>query len=229
MNPLYEKGKDIILIRRTSDNKEFEEFPLTLQPVSALVTDPTNDVVCVGLCALSVGFATSASYSQTTTALNALSASYANSSSYSFSSSYATYASTASIALEVSSAISASYSLSSSHAISSSYAKTSSVAIISISASVTNVGDNDQYTPILTLGDGNLKVAGGGTSTFWFNPGTSTFSVGGTIIASTISCSVITASLSFATSSNPPLNTASVVQWIDVTLNGSTYKMPLYL
>lgn len=35
--------------------------------------------------------------------------------------------------------------------------------------------------------------------------------------------------LTIETSSAPPSNTASVVQWINVTLSGSLYKMPLYL
>ena len=113
MNPLYEKAKDVVLIRRTSDNKEFEEYPLILQPQSALVTDPANDILCFGLCGLRVGFATSASYSDTSSfAWYALSASFANSASYCLSSSNAisaSYAITSSLALEASSAFSAAY------------------------------------------------------------------------------------------------------------------------
>lgn len=129
MNPLYEKAKDVVLIRRTSDNKEFEEYPLILQPQSALVTDPTNDIQCFGLCALRVGFATSASYSDTSSfAWYALSASWANSASYAYSSSHAisaSWAETASFAFEASSAYSAAYA---SDAISASYAYTASYA-----------------------------------------------------------------------------------------------------
>lgn len=122
MNPLYEKSKDLVLIRRTSDNKEFEEYPLIVHPQSALVTDPTNNILCFSLCALHVGFATSASYSTTSSYANtasfafnsitsswawlALSASFANSSSYAISSSYAAVAEAV---LHSSAALSASY------------------------------------------------------------------------------------------------------------------------
>jgi|FAXJ01.1.fsa_nt_gi hypothetical protein len=102
MNPLYEKAKDLILIRRTSDNKEFEEYPLIVQPQSVLMTDPANNVVCFGACGLHVAFAASSSYSDTSSfAWYALSASYALSSSYVLSSSYAI---TASYALNFSAA-----------------------------------------------------------------------------------------------------------------------------
>src|ERR1035438_125024 len=107
MNPLYEKAKDLILIRRTSDNKEFEEYPVVVQPQSVLMTDPSNNVICFGACGLNVAFAISSSYSDTSSfAWYALSASFANSASYSYSSSYAisaSYALIASIAGEASS------------------------------------------------------------------------------------------------------------------------------
>ena len=94
MNPLYEKAKDLILIRRTSDNKEFEEYPLVVQPQSVLMTDPANNVICFGACGLHVAFAVSSSYSDTSSfAWYALSASYANSASYCISSSYSQTAS----------------------------------------------------------------------------------------------------------------------------------------
>lgn len=130
MNPLYEKAKDVILIRRTSDNKEFEEYPLTVYPVSALVTDPANDIQCVSICSLRVGYAVSSSYTETASyahsssaALYAISASFANSSSYTLS---ASYASTASFGLEASSALSSEYADSASYAFSASYAQSSS-------------------------------------------------------------------------------------------------------
>ncbi len=68
MNPLYEKAKDLILIRRTSDNKEFEEYPFTLQPSSLMMTDPLNTIICFPPCELTVGSAisaTSSSYATT--------------------------------------------------------------------------------------------------------------------------------------------------------------------
>jgi hypothetical protein len=109
MNPLYEKAKDLVLVRRTSDNKEFEEYPLFVQPQSVLMTDPANNVICISACSLHVAFAVSASYSATSSfAWYALSSSYANSASYVISSSYAysaSYAYTASYALEASSAL----------------------------------------------------------------------------------------------------------------------------
>lgn len=116
MNPLYEKAKDLIIIRRTSDNKEFEEYPFSLQPSSLVMTDPTNDIVCFPPCALTVGHALSASVGET--------------SSYAFSSSNASYALSASTAtlasmsLETShafNATSASYAFSASYAQSASY------------------------------------------------------------------------------------------------------------
>lgn len=148
MNPLYEKAKDLILIRRTSDNKEFEEYPLIVQPQSVLMTDPTNDIVMFNVCGLSVAFARSASYSESGSyahtasfsfqnatsswAWFALSSSFANSASYTVSSSNAisaSWADTASFALEASAAYSAAFAsdaVSASYAFSASYAESAS-------------------------------------------------------------------------------------------------------
>ena len=126
MNPLYQKAKDVILIRRTSDNKEFEEYPLTLQPQSALVTDPTNDIVCFSLCNLPYA-------STSSLALMAISASWANSSSYSLTSSFAFVSLYASASLEASAAFfatTASYAETASVAWSASYISCSSAAFV---------------------------------------------------------------------------------------------------
>ena len=48
-------------------------------------------------------------------------------------------------------------------------------------------------------------------------------------ISNTSSFSQTSSYLQIGTSSAPPVDTASVVQWIDVMLSGSIYKMPLYL
>jgi hypothetical protein len=149
MNPLYEKAKDVILIRRTSDNKEFEEYPLTIFPISALVADPSNDIQCVALCNLNVGHAISASYVESASyahsssaALFAISASYANSASYTISSSYAI---TTSLAMEASAAYSAAYAswaVSASHADWADYAISASNAFSASYAQSASYGTN---------------------------------------------------------------------------------------
>jgi hypothetical protein len=117
MNQLYEKAKDLILIRRTSDNKEFEEYPLIVQPQSVLMTDPANNVICFSACGLHVAFAVSA-----------LSASFANSASYAYSSSHALWADSSSYYIsETSSAL---------YAVSASYAQTASWAVNLVGGSV---------------------------------------------------------------------------------------------
>jgi len=62
MNNLYQKDQDIALVRRTSGNTEFEEYPLIVTPQSVLMTDSTNNVVCVGVNNLNIQYATTSSY-----------------------------------------------------------------------------------------------------------------------------------------------------------------------
>ena len=132
MNPLYEKAKDLILIRRTSDNREFEEYPVVVQQQSVLMTDPANNVISFGACGLHVAFAVSSSYSDTSSfAWYALSASYSNSASYSYSSS---------------------------NAISASYSQIASYALNSISGGV--FGNIDGGTPFSVYG-GTTAIDGG--------------------------------------------------------------------
>ena len=185
MNPLYEKAKDVVLIRRTSDNKEFEEYPLTVYPVSAIVTDPSNDIQCVSICSLSVGHANSASYVESASftlsssaALYAISSSYANSSSYTL---FSSYASTSSLALVAETALSsalAGNAESASHALNADYAISASNAFSASYAQSASYGTNF-YAPrvtssVVSASTGmftNLTVAGTmiGTSSYAVN------------------------------------------------------------
>ncbi len=64
MNSLYQKDKDIVIIRRTSGNKEFEEYPLIVQPTSVLALDPSSDLMCLPISSLLLNI-TSASFAST--------------------------------------------------------------------------------------------------------------------------------------------------------------------
>ncbi len=134
-------------MRRTSDNKEFEEFPLIVSDSSVIATDIDNNLFCYKICELlrhvlsasyaeSGSFTISSSYSysgshaiSSSQALDALSASYSLSGSYVIS---ASWAETSSFALEASAAFSAAFATSASHAI---YADTASYAFFAEFAS----------------------------------------------------------------------------------------------
>lgn len=134
-------------MRRTADNKEFEEFPLIVSDSSVIATDIDNNLFCYKICEL-LKHAFSASYAETSSfawsgshtitasyahmssyAMDALSASYSLSGSYVIS---ASWAETSSFALEASAAFSATFATSASHAI---YADTASYAFFAAFAS----------------------------------------------------------------------------------------------
>ena len=119
MNNLYQKDKDIVLIRRTSGNKEFGEYPLIVQPATLLAVDPSNDIVCYPICEL-LASATSASW-----ALTSSFTSLAGTTLYAPSAGTASWAKTAITSLNSSSSLISSMSLLS---ITASNANTASVA-----------------------------------------------------------------------------------------------------
>ena len=85
MNYLYQKDKDLIFIRRALNNREFEEYPLIVQPRTVLALDPNNNLVCYPIDSLAATSAISSSFSTTASyAMNgsSVSASFALTASY---------------------------------------------------------------------------------------------------------------------------------------------------
>ena len=105
MNNLYSKDKDIVIIRRTSGNKEFEEYPLIVQPSTVLAFDPQNDLTCYPICAL-LNNATSASW-----ALTSSFTLFAGTTLYALTAGTASWANTAITAINASSSLISSASL----------------------------------------------------------------------------------------------------------------------
>ena len=124
MNNLYSKDKDIVIIRRTSGNKEFEEYPLIVQPSTVLAFDPANDLTCYPICAL-LNNATSASW-----ALTASFTLFAGATLYALTAGTSSWANTAITAINASSSSVSSTSL---LAITASNANTASVALVALS------------------------------------------------------------------------------------------------
>src|ERR1035437_7886413 len=59
MNHLYQKDKDLIFVRRASDNKEFWEYPLIVQPQSFLALSPQNNLYCMPISSIPMSNASS--------------------------------------------------------------------------------------------------------------------------------------------------------------------------
>ena len=121
MNHLYQKDKDLIFMRRATDNKEFEEYPLIVQPQSLLALSPQNDLYCIPI--NSIGGNDGSGSVTSSYALAALTASYAmngggdggftltTGSTYPITSSWAVSASWASSSISSSYAYTASWAL----------------------------------------------------------------------------------------------------------------------